>query len=339
MNYRWLCFCSIFFISCLLTSSAVADSPIDKEDVLTQDFDDLMANAQQAFSESNYEAALEYLVVANRLEPDPRLFLNIARSYEELGECHIGLVYYEAFLKNPPDDPALIERAENSLADQAPQCSAYHEDLGGRLRLDSEPLGATVYIDDSVMGVTPTETAGMEPGNYTIRFELEGYDDDIQDIEIVPNDEISVRGRLQEESDEPDEEPDETVDDAPAFTEDEGTELNVIALGMAGAGAVGLITGAVFDMVRIPGIDEDRQAAFDAGDRALYDSLSDSRDSYVTIAVISYVAGAALFAAGAGWFAYDMYSASGGDDDDIYGWQLTPELGDDRAGVLLFRRF
>ena len=339
MNFRWLCFYGIFIWTIILSSPALADSPIDKEAALNADFDELIAQAQQAFGESDFEAALEYLVISNRLEPDPRLFLNIARSYEELGQCHIGLAYYEAFLQNPLDDPALIQRAEDAVTEGAPDCAAYHEDLGGRLRIDSDPVLATVYIDDELMGVTPTETAGLEPGVYTVRFELQGYDDDIQEIEIVPDDELIVRGRLQEESDEPeqtdvDDGPD--IDDEPMIGEDE-TELNFVALGIAGAGVAGLITGAVFDMSVIPGVDEDRQTAFEAGDRALYDQLTADRDSYVTIALVSYVVGAALFAGGAGWFVYDMYIDD--DDDDIYGWEITPDIGDDRAGVLMFRRF
>ena len=348
MKVRWLHSLLAGCLALLVATPALADSPIDKASALEADFDSLIESAQRAFTEQDFEAAIEYLVISNRLEPDPRLFLNIARSYEEMGECHLSVVYYEAFLNTELEDSALIERAQTAIEEQAPGCAAYHEGLSGRVRIDSAPILARVYLEDEFVGLAPTETAALEPGTYTFRFEKEGYADQIEEVEIWPDDEVTVRARLREavnEPEEPDEEP-EPVDEPPVVDEDDEFSLNPVAVGIAGAGVGGLLIGAIFDLAVIPGVDEEWQQVRDGeadppeGQQPLeyLEELEDKRNGYVTMAVISYVTGAVLLVGGAGWITYD-YLTAGADDEPSYSWQLEPRLGTDGAGLRLLRRF
>lgn len=340
MNRRWLISCITFFLAGLVALPVFAESPIDKEAALADDFDALITNAQQAFGERNFEAAIEYLVISNRLEPDPRLFLNIARSYEELGDCRSSLAYYRAFLHDPPDDQALIERAESALEEQRPLCREFRGDLGGRLRFDTNPALARVYINDELLGLSPTETAGLPVGTYTIRFELEGYDDHVEEVEIVTEEPAMVRVTLQEESDEVEE-----IVEAPPEVEEapDGFSLNPIAVGIAGVGAAGLLTGAVLDGLVLASIDDERreirngESDHENPTQRLQD-LEDRRGTVRTGAIIGYVGGGLLLAAGAGWITYD-YLTAGDDNSSAYGWQISPQIGTESAGFSLFRRF
>ena len=45
----------------------------------------------------------------------------------------------------------------------------------GELQISSVPVGATVFIDDQIIGKTPIEDYEVTPGQHTIRFELAGY--------------------------------------------------------------------------------------------------------------------------------------------------------------------
>lgn len=347
MNFQRLLSISVLVLGVLCAAPVAADSPIDKKAALDADFDSLIGEAQQAFGEGNFEAAIEYLVISNRLEPDPRLFLNIARSYEELGECRTSLAYYAAFLHDPPDDPALIERAESALEEGAPRCRDYHDEIGGRLRIDSAPMMASVYIDDELLGVTPTETAGLEPGTYTVRFEHEDFPDQTEEVEIVPREEITIRTSLreeEEEEEEPEEEPDETVAEAPDVEEEEvGFSLNPIALGIAGGGVAALTTGAIFDLVLISGVDDERRQIREGNTdhenpTQRLQELEETRDNYVVGAIVGYVAGGLLVAGGGGWILYDYLTAEEPDDDAL-GWQVAPEITTDGAGLRMMRRF
>ncbi len=343
MNRKWLFVFLLIALATLIAGPAAADSPIDKRAALESDFDSLIENAQRAFGEGDFEAAIEYLVISNRLEPDPRLFLNIARSYEELGECHISLVYYEAFLADPPDDPALIERAESAMDEQSLGCRAYSRDLSGRLRFDSNPVLAEVFIDDESLGFAPTETAGLSPGTYTVRFELDGYQEHSEEIEVVADEEITVRTSLREEGEEIDEPEEPEEIEEPPEVDDEVFSLNPIAIGIASAGLAGVIAGGIFDLVLIPGVDDEWHEVRDGETDheepiARLAELEDKRSSYVTGAAISYIGGGLLLAGGLGWIAYDYFTA-GGTDSDPYGWHVTPDVSDQGAGVLMMRRF
>lgn len=330
-----LCFSLVFLLVITLSSSAAADTSPTKEELLETDFQTLIGMAQEAFLADNYEAAVEYLVMANRRDPNSRLLINIARSHVRAGDCRTGLAYYDAFLRHPTADEELLDGVRESIAEGAADCPAYHDGLGGRLLFESEPQLATVYLDDELVGITPTETAGLEPGTYTVRLELEGYDDFVQEIEIVGGEDLNLGAMMEEESDEPV----EPVVTEPVTPSGDGPELNYIALGLAGAGLAGVATGLVFDLVLIPQIDEDRGLLNATTDAQEIADLTAQRKTYATVALASYIGGGLLMAGGIAWFVYDYVMADTDEPTSRYGWQVAPDVNRDGASLIFLRRF
>jgi len=352
VNYRIPLLALVVALGMTVATTASAESPIDKEAALDMSFEALIDNAQSAFNDGDYRAAIEYQIVAERSESDPRLLLNIARSYEELDDCQSELAYYEAFLDNPSEDPALVDRAQSALDEKADDCEGYHDELGGRVFFESHPQLADVYIDDEPIGLTPTEAIGMSPGTYSVRLERDGYKPYTTELEISPDAErLDIRANLEEDDESDDDdavadadesEPTAETDpvDEPPSVDDASFELNPIALGLIGGGVAAAATGAVFDVLLIPSIDDERSEASAAGDDSRVQELTEQRQNYATGAVAGYVVGAILGVAGGAWLGYDYYQhTSDGNDDNPLSWRLTPRFDHLGGGLWMEGRF
>lgn len=345
MNTRRQLFAGIFFIATLLAAPVASETPtppIDKEAALEASFQTLVGNAQTAFDDGDYQAAIEYLLLAERKESEPALLLNIARSYERLDKCHVELAYYEAFLDNPSDDESLIERAEQALEEGADDCEAYHEELGGRLFFDTRPPGARLYIDGEFQQLTPTEVAALEPGTYTIRFEHDDYPDYTEEFEVGPDDErMTVDVDLEDEAEkQEDEEPDEVdpVVEDPDDDDEFALLGNPVALGLLGGSAAMLTTGLVLDLWMEPSIREER-SQYDVGSDE-YQELTDRRDNVAITFVAAYVAAGALAVSGASLIAYDYFNHQDEDDASDFAVRWSPHLDvDGSAGLRITGSF
>lgn len=323
-------------LTLLFALPVAADSPTNKETLLESDFATLIDLARQAYEAEDYEAAVEGLVMANRRDPNPRLLLNIARSHDRNGDCRTSLAYLEAFLRHPAAEESLVESTEESLQEGIDQCSAYSEDMGGRLSLETEPLLASVSINGAHVGTTPTEIAGLAPGSHTLRFELEGYADHVEEIEVVAHQDQTVGVVLQE----PDDSDDQILDPIaqPGSQEDSDPELNYIALGLIGGGAALAITGAVFDLVLIPQTDEQRSALDQQTQAEEFAELSQKRKTQANLALAGYIGGGLLIVGGASWLIYEMMTTE--DDGKIAaGWSITPDANSNGFGFTLLGRF
>ncbi|MGM0577841.1 MAG: PEGA domain-containing protein [Myxococcota bacterium] len=129
--------------------------------------------AERLFDQELYSAAVENYRKAYDLYPAPAILYNIAKSWERLGDADRCVEGYEAYLEAYQEehggDPPDIVDVRNSIA----KCR-----LGAkvRLRVDSEPSGAAIYIDDKTrqVGQTPY-TTHLDPGDYTIWLDKQGY--------------------------------------------------------------------------------------------------------------------------------------------------------------------
>lgn len=74
-----------------------------------------------------------------------------------------------------PPGPAL-EPAPRPALSVAPKPAAPPAPVAGTLQFDSRPNGATIYLDDVRVGVTPMTMNSVRPGTYRIRMELFGHD-------------------------------------------------------------------------------------------------------------------------------------------------------------------
>lgn len=322
-------------LTLLFALPVAADSPTNKETLLESDFATLIDLARQAYEAEDYEAAVEGLVMANRRDPNPRLLLNIARSHDRNGDCRTSLAYLEAFLRHPAAEESLVASTEESLQEGIDQCSAYSEEMGGRLSLETEPLLASVSINGAHIGTTPTEIAGLAPGSHTLRFELEGYADHVEEIEVVAHQDQTVGVVLQE----PDDTEDQILDPAPQpSAQDSDPELNYIALGLIGGGAALAITGAVFDLVLIPQTDEQRSALDQQTQAEEFAELSQKRKTQANIALAGYIGGGLLIVGGASWLIYEMMTAEEDSNTDP-GWSIAPDLHSHGFGFTLLGRF
>ncbi len=66
----------------------------------------------------------------------------------------------------------------------------------GTASFTSSPSGADVYVSGRYVGTTPTGQVTFEPGNYTARFELPGYETTTVSFDVRSNQDRSVNAQL-----------------------------------------------------------------------------------------------------------------------------------------------
>ena len=81
--------------------------------------------------------------------------------------------------------------AGESIAVNAPL-----DPLPARLRVESIPAGARVYLDQEFKGETPLSLEGLAPGEHRLRAELAGHDPAARTISIAPGGESTEEFRL-----------------------------------------------------------------------------------------------------------------------------------------------
>ncbi len=60
----------------------------------------------------------------------------------------------------------------------------------GKLRVESQPSGAQVYLGDDFLGPTPLAGTEVKAGAYRLRLQLDGYEAVTSDVEVTPNADI-----------------------------------------------------------------------------------------------------------------------------------------------------
>jgi hypothetical protein len=305
-------------------------------------FEDLIADAKTAFDAEEYQKAIDLLLYAHRIQPNPRLLINVAKSYEKMDDCKSALVYYNAYLREPEVEDALLDVAEKAVDDA--NCPEYDRTTAGRLIIKSEPRGATILVDGKNVGVTPFEVAGLENGNHKIRLELDGYEPFETNVSLSYNTDGNVSTKLVEKKAEPvvtTPDPDPTPDPVVTEPADEGVNPMIYVAGGIAAVGVGLLAfGAVQDLVVIPGIDDDR-AQFPVGSQD-YQNLTDDRASAANLALIGYIGGSLLALGGGGWLVYMLFFDKPAEKPTVDigpGVDLRPVVRHDGGGFILEGRF
>jgi tetratricopeptide (TPR) repeat protein len=115
----------------------------------------------EAYQRTDYRGALEHFLASNRLVPNRNVVYNIARCYEELKQYPEAYRYFTLALEgeSSTDTRARIERALASLRQNV-----------AVLDVDSEPAGATVFVERRDLGSrgnTPV-ALGLNPGAYVV---------------------------------------------------------------------------------------------------------------------------------------------------------------------------
>jgi outer membrane receptor for ferrienterochelin and colicins len=125
--------------------------------------------AAEAYSKGDFRTALEHFLLSNRLVPNRNVVFNIARTYEQLKRFADAHRYYVDALEGETSQQT-ISTIQDAMKRIGPNVAV--------LRIESDPPGATVYIDRKDLGSrgrAPKPLAIAE-GRYRVIVELEGYE-------------------------------------------------------------------------------------------------------------------------------------------------------------------
>ena len=127
----------------------------------------------KAYSAGHYKDAVDLFLEADRLSPSAPLSFNVARAYELIGDDANALRWYRDYLRRAPtaenaaDVKALVSALAARLAQKGVQ----------QLTVLSTPVGATVTIDGTPVGVTPW-TGELTPSKHNVLLTYRGYTDE-----------------------------------------------------------------------------------------------------------------------------------------------------------------
>ncbi len=132
------------------------------------------------FRAHHYSSALEHFLASNRLVPNRNVVANIAATYFELKRYPEAFRYYTQALEAEPDEKekAILRRALERIAP-----------LVAVLRIETNPPGATVYIDRKDLGPRGQTPAvlGFTEAHVRVLVEAEGYENtESGEIELKP---------------------------------------------------------------------------------------------------------------------------------------------------------
>lgn len=137
-------------------------------DDLAEEADLLFRRGADAYGRGEYEAALERFLASNRLVPNHNVAFNIAYTYLQLGRYPEAFRYFTE-IRSGERDPAQLSRI-----DQAIERIRRHVSV---LSLETEPAGATLYLDRVDLGARgrSPRRLGVAPGTYRVIAELAGH--------------------------------------------------------------------------------------------------------------------------------------------------------------------
>jgi tetratricopeptide (TPR) repeat protein len=152
------------------------------------------ARGQALFHAGQHEEAEQAFQEAYDLIPNPLVLLGIAETREARGDSEGAIKALERYL----DERAIApdrERIEARIDELRPRPAV--------VRVETDPPGATVYVDgEEAPVVTPAEIE-VEPGRHTVDAVLEGYMPARATIEAVSGGRHEITGALQPQPEEP----------------------------------------------------------------------------------------------------------------------------------------
>jgi outer membrane receptor protein involved in Fe transport len=121
------------------------------------------------YAKGEFREALEHFLASNRLVPNKNVVFNIARTYEKLGRFADAHRYYTDALAEETNAKKIADIKE-AIARIAPSVAV--------LRVETNPPGATVYIDRKDLGSRGTSPLALAipPGKYKVIVEIDGYE-------------------------------------------------------------------------------------------------------------------------------------------------------------------
>jgi tetratricopeptide (TPR) repeat protein len=255
----------------------------------------------ELFKEADFRAALVEFRRAYDKSKNPKILYNIAKTEFQLTDYVAAIATYERYLS---EGAAVIDKARRAeVEEELPKLRA----RVATATITTNVSGATVSIDDEVVGTTPIASPVLlNPGVHRIVVRKDGFAESLRRIEVAGGDFPAVDLRLTEQaaalgkSSDP-----EVKSSAPGST----LRTTGIIVGATGLVAIGI--GAAFGLSAKSKNDEaaDMCTGIECRDpRAI--TLTDDARSAATISTIGFVAGGVLLAGGAGLFLFAPRSES-----------------------------
>ncbi|HHO50956.1 MAG TPA: TonB-dependent receptor [Deltaproteobacteria bacterium] len=146
----------------------VGPRPDARAQSLADEADVHFSAAVEAYQRRDFIGALEHFMQSNRLSPNRAAAGNVARTYVAMKRYPEAYRWYSVALSLTEDEVA-ARKLRQTMADIEPYVVLFH--------LESDPPGATVYVDRRSLGAVATTpaTIALPPGSYRFLFELEGH--------------------------------------------------------------------------------------------------------------------------------------------------------------------
>lgn len=163
---------SLLLVAALSGASSAAAQPAAAADASA-----LKAQADEAMVNLEYAEALRLYDAVYEVTKDPALHYNRSRALAALRRFPESLAMLEAFARDAP--PA--------LRDRVPKLDQFLDEARQRvhvLTVRVRPEGATVRLDDTVLGVAPIEARPVNAGRVRLRVSAEGHEAVDRDLEL-----------------------------------------------------------------------------------------------------------------------------------------------------------
>jgi tetratricopeptide (TPR) repeat protein len=172
-----------FAISCaLLTWSGRAHSEPPAQISSSSSIDAARARydaGAAAYAAGQYQRAIQEFREADRIAPRPALSFNIARAYDKLGDEARALEFFRQYLRRDPNAKTATEtRARITALEAVLQARGVQQ-----LSVYSSPPGASLRIDDRLVGVTPW-TGELAPGKHRLSLTAPGSSETTREIDL-----------------------------------------------------------------------------------------------------------------------------------------------------------
>lgn len=137
-----------------------------------------------------YAEAAEAFLLSYERAPSPGAMFNAALASRRARRAEDAYAFMQAYLRHEDPDPARRERAEAILAELRRTLAV--------VRVESEPPGATIYVDRDELGAfgaTPRDVV-VSPGAHVIRLERPDHEAARVEVEAVVGERRRVRATL-----------------------------------------------------------------------------------------------------------------------------------------------
>jgi hypothetical protein len=240
-----------------------------------QKLDAFKRAAERASAEGNFAETVAQLNLASGVTPnDPELALSLARAYDEWGEhCGEALAELQHFF-SLCGSCALAARGKSEEGLIANRCAS-------DVTIDSNPPGAIVQIAGEEFARAAPFTTQMKAGSYTIDVRRHGYIARHLQVLVEPATPQKVPVTLEID---PvlSARPAPKVELAPPVEPERATPIFTYAA--LGTGVAAGIAGAVFTMISLDAIDDERQARFEGANAGEISSLRSSARTHAALA-------------------------------------------------------